>query len=91
MSLTPFFSRTKEEQDLLTALDNATDKLSTVCALFRCITQQPPCSFRRLIYERLGFQGIHYEDLYQAGGMEITNAISDYQDMLTLSKDETFD
>lgn len=39
-----------------------------------------PGSFRRVIYDRLGFQGNAYVPLYEAGGMWITNAISDYED-----------
>lgn len=38
------------------------------------------CSFRRLIYDRLGFNPDAYEPLYLLGGMTITNAVSDYLD-----------
>lgn len=43
--------------------------------IFDQITTLPSCSFRRLIYDRLGFEGRSYECLYLAGGMLITNAM----------------
>jgi hypothetical protein len=47
--------------------------------IFRKATEQPGCSFRSLIYRRLGFKGDAYCLLYEAGGMTITNALCDYQ------------
>jgi hypothetical protein len=45
--------------------------------IFKAITQEPGCSFRRLIYNRLEFEPKSYADLYHAGGMLITNAMCD--------------
>lgn len=42
--------------------------------IFKKITHSP-CSFRKLIYHRLGFDSSAYATLYDAGGMEITNGL----------------
>lgn len=42
--------------------------------IFNKITDGP-CSFRKLIYDRLGFNGDAYAPLLYAGGMRITNSI----------------
>ena len=42
--------------------------------IFEQITDSP-CSYRKLIYGRLGFEGKSYAPLYVAGGMAITNAM----------------
>lgn len=74
--------RSPEEAKKLEILDKALEGickercLEIVEALFHCITQDPPGSFRRLIYERLGFDHSCYEPLYSAGGMTITNALA---------------
>jgi hypothetical protein len=47
--------------------------------IFMRITDMPACSFRRLIYDRLGFKEDAYYTLYEAGGMEITNAMVDWK------------
>lgn len=49
--------------------------------IFKAITESPSCSFRRLIYNRLELERKHYWDLYHAGGMLITNAMSDAYDI----------
>lgn len=51
------------------------DRLEVTAFIFNKITGGVPGSFRRLIYNRLGFRGDAYEMLYRAGGMEITNAM----------------
>ena len=53
------------------------DRLEITGFIFGKITASPCCSFRRLIYSRLGFTGDAYCPLYSAGGMQITNAILD--------------
>ena len=50
------------------------DRLEIAEFIFKKITHSP-CSFRRLIYSRLGFDTAAYSILYQAGGMEITNSV----------------
>lgn len=50
------------------------DRLAIAEFIFRKITHSP-CSFRRLIYSRLGFGHDAYSTLYDAGGMEITNGL----------------
>lgn len=54
------------------------DRLEITAFIFHKITGGVPGSFRRLIYNRLGFSGDAYEMLYRAGGMEITNALHDF-------------
>lgn len=51
-------------------------RLKITAYIFEELTKDPPCSFRRLIYDRLGFKPDAYTPLYQAGGMAITNALS---------------
>jgi hypothetical protein len=58
------------------------DRLEICEFIFKKITAEPPCSFRRLIYSRLGFEENAYCPLYYSGGMTITNAISDAFDAL---------
>lgn len=53
---------------------NFADRLEITAFIFEKITHSP-CSFRRLIYHRLGFEPFAYAPLYQAGGMEITNGL----------------
>lgn len=53
------------------------DRLEITAFIFGKITAEPSCSFRRLIYARLGFDGDAYCELYTAGGMTITNAMLD--------------
>lgn len=57
-----------------------TERLEITAFIFSKITADPSCSFRRLIYSRLGFDGDAYEILYRAGGMNITNSIADTYD-----------
>lgn len=52
-------------------------KLEIAKFIFAKISYAPCCSFRRLIYNRLGFDGDAYEPLYRAGGIKITNAMND--------------
>lgn len=59
-------------------------RLDVAELIFRKITHSP-CSFRRLIYSRLGFDKDAYSTLYSAGGMVITNAIS-YCDDVVVTK-----
>lgn len=75
-------NRTEQEAALLKALNDIPmeNKTEIIAAIFRCITQQPPCSFRRMIYERLGLEPKDYETLYRAGGMVISNALHSYSD-----------
>lgn len=40
-------------------------------------------SFRNLIYGRLGFKHENYVDLYEAGGMKISNWCLDYKPLLS--------
>lgn len=47
--------------------------------IFHEITKAP-CTFRRLIYDRLGFDGDAYCPLYLSGGMHITNCMSFFWD-----------
>ena len=58
-------------------------RLEIVECIFRCITQDPPGSFRRMIYDRLGFTPYAYAPLYCAGGMDISNALSTYHSEVT--------
>lgn len=51
-------------------------RLRITAYIFRRITEGP-CSFRRLIYGRLNFKHDAYVELYQAGGMIITNSIGE--------------
>jgi hypothetical protein len=51
------------------------DRLAIAEFIFKKITHSP-CSFRRLIYSRLGFGKDAYSTLYDAGGMNITNAMT---------------
>jgi len=53
------------------------DRLAIAEFFFQSITQEPTCSFRRFIYNRLGFTPQDYAPLYLAGGMIITNAMCD--------------
>ena len=53
------------------------DRLEITEFIFKKITEGPS-SFRRLIYNRLGFTGMDYEILYRAGGMDITNAMHEH-------------
>lgn len=62
-------------------LSNA-DKIEITSFIFGQISMTPPGSFRRLIYHRLGFKEDAYVPLYQAGGMVITNSVSEYYDMV---------
>lgn len=64
-----------------TDLDYET-RLNVTEFIFEQITKQPPCSFRKLIYDRLGFNADAYSPLYCAGGMAITNSLSAYDDLL---------
>jgi len=50
-------------------------RLNVTEHIFKAITEEPCCSFRRLIYNRLGFSPEAYCILYHAGGMTITNAM----------------
>lgn len=52
------------------------DRLCVTEFIFRQITNSPG-SFRKLIYDKLGFKGDAYVPLYKAGGMLITNSIFD--------------
>lgn len=54
-------------------------RLNAAEFIFMRITDMPACSFRRLIYDRLGFKEDAYYVLYEAGGMEITNAMVDWK------------
>ena len=56
------------------------DKIEITSFIFGKITASPNPSFRRLIYSRLGLMHDSYFPLYSSGGMQITNAIIDYQD-----------
>ena len=51
------------------------ERLKIAEFIFQKITDEPSCSFRKLIYDRLGFKEDAYAPLYSAGGMTITNAI----------------
>jgi len=55
------------------------DRIQIAEFIFNEITRSQ-CSFRRLIYDRLGFECDAYCPLYLAGGMTITNSVSDYLD-----------
>ena len=56
------------------------DRLKITEYIFSEITREPSPSFRRLIYDRLGFGANAYESLYLSGGMFITNSISEKKD-----------
>lgn len=51
------------------------ERLDIAEFIFKKITHSP-CSFRKLIYGRLGFKHDAYSTLYEAGGMNITNALN---------------
>lgn len=46
------------------------------------------CTFRSLIYRRMGLDERAYTPLYLAGGMQITNAFSDACDWVYLRKQQ---
>lgn len=50
-------------------------RLNVASHIFKAITKDPCCSFRKLIYDRLGFDTDAYAELYTSGGMVITNAM----------------
>jgi hypothetical protein len=54
-------------------------KLNITEFIFKKITINPVCSFRRLIYCRLGFKPNAYSPLYMAGGMTIMNSINELE------------
>lgn len=49
--------------------------LEQVAWVFEQINKNAGCSFRKLIYGRLGFGPTAYSELYAAGGQNITNAM----------------
>lgn len=51
------------------------DKLAVTKYVFHVITSGQPCSFRYMIYKKLGFDHDAYVPLYRAGGMVISNAL----------------
>lgn len=52
-----------------------------ICAyIFEKLADPEGGSFRKVIYDKLGFEGASYEPLYVAGGMIVTNAISLYNE-----------
>jgi hypothetical protein len=51
-----------------------------VAWVFEMISKNPVGSFRYLIYDKMGFKQENYLELYEAGGMTITNAIFKYKD-----------
>lgn len=55
-------------------------KLAMTEFIFQRLTDEPSVSFRKMIYDRLGFGPDAYSPLYNAGGMTITNALDDYRD-----------
>lgn len=65
------------------------ERLEIASFIFEQITEYPTCSFRKLIYGRLGFSHDAYVPLYDAGGMTITNALVDADPHHTLSSIES--
>jgi hypothetical protein len=51
-----------------------------VAWVFEMIAKEPTGSFRYLIYDKMGFNEKNYLELYEAGGMTISNAIFEYKD-----------
>ena len=51
--------------------------IEQVAWIFRCMAEQleEGGSFRYLIYDRMGYGTEAYATLYNAGGMEVTNAL----------------
>ena len=47
-----------------------------VAWVFDCINKNIGCSFRRLIYDKMGFGPNAYSELFSAGGQIITNAMA---------------
>jgi hypothetical protein len=54
--------------------------IKQVAWVFKILREQmsEPSSFRYLIYDRMGFGPEAYEELYRAGGMEISNMCLDH-------------
>lgn len=50
--------------------------LEQVVWIFEHINENIGCSFRRLIYDRMGFGPNEYSELFSAGGQNITNAMA---------------
>jgi len=74
------------------------DRLEIAEFIFQMMTSYPACSFRRLIYDRLGFSHDAYLSLYLSGGMIITNALietdainPDYEFSTELLEEDLYD